>query len=65
MKTSTVMVIIGVGLLVLGFFWGGTSYAIYPDDLGRTMSENAVWFGSWILGAIVLVVAGRVRDGEQ
>lgn len=54
----------GIALFVLGYFWGGTSYTTYSDDFGRTVSENIVWFGAWILGAILLLIGARLGDGK-
>lgn len=64
MEKRHVFIVAGILLLLLGYFWGGTSYATYPDDLGRTVSENAVWFGSWVLGGISLLIGARLGDGK-
>ena len=64
MEKHRFFIVAGVALLILGFFWGGTSYTTYPDDLERTVSENAVWFGAWILGGIFLLIGARLGDGK-
>lgn len=65
MKKSAALTAVGGGLLLFGIFWGGTSYKTYPNDLGREISENAIWVGSCVLAVIVTLVATRIRDGEQ